>query len=212
MPGVAAYRTVPILDEHGFLVLRRLVPPIHEREWLDLEYLDWKSSGDTRFAPIVSAAGEMECGGFWDHGKADKDGLWTANAVRCPGIVRWVQRVGANFGRVRVIELQPQTYEEAMRHLHVDDNNRLNPPGEGWVVRAFLQLSDDPGSYAVLRTDRHDPSTETHVALRRGTQYVVDTERIWHVVAHYGSRARYALIACFESGRPLERWIERNRA
>lgn len=212
MSGATAYRTVPVLDEQGFVVLRPLNPPIPEHDWRELEYLDWKSSGDTRFAPIVSAFGEMECSGFWDHGKPDKDGLWTANGAHCPSIVRWVQHVGANFGRVRVIELQPQTYEDAMRHLHVDDNNRLNPSGEGWVVRAFLQLTDDPGSFAVLRTDRYDPSTETHVPLRRGTQYVVDTERIWHVVAHYGPRARYALIACFESGRLLERWIDQNRA
>ncbi|HEY5011338.1 MAG TPA: hypothetical protein VIK61_01365 [Acidimicrobiia bacterium] len=212
MPGATAYRTVPVLDEEGFVVLRPLSPPIPEAEWRDLEYLDWKSSGDTRFAPIVSALGELECSGFWDHGKADKDGMWTTNAARCPEIVRWVQRVGANFGRVRVIELQPQTYEDALRHIHVDDNNRLNPAGEGWVVRAFMQLTDDPDSFAVLRTDRDDPRTETRVPLPRGTQYVVDTERIWHVVAHNGDRPRYALIACFESGRPLERWIEQHRA
>ena len=211
MSPATAYRTVPVLDDEGFIQLRTLDPPIAEREWRDLEYLEWKSSGDTRFAPIVSARGEMECAGFWDHGLPDKDGLWTRNAAHCPDVVRWVQRVGANFGRVRVIELQPQSYDEALRHLHVDDNNRLNPAGEGWVVRAFLQLTDDPDSFAILRKDRDDAASEVRVHLPRGTQYVVDTERIWHVVAHYGDRPRYALIACFESGRPLERWIDRNR-
>lgn len=205
------YRTVPVLDDEGFVVLRRLEPPIPAHEWLDLEYLEWKSSGDTRFAPLASAYGALECGGFWEHGKPDRQGWWTANAAHCPHIVRWVQRVDADFGRVRVIELQPQTYEQALRQLHVDDNNRLNMPGEGWVVRAFLQLTDDPQSFAVLRRDRDDPSTEVRVPLPRGTQYVVDTERVWHVVAHLGSRPRYALIACFESGPALERWIERSR-
>ena len=210
MTQTTQYRTVPVLDEAGVVQLRTLDPPLAEPEWRDLEYLEWKSSGDTRFAPVVSARGEMECAGFWDHGLPDKDGLWTRNAAHCPGIVRWVQRVGANFGRVRVIELQPQSYEDALRHLHVDDNNRLNPAGEGWVVRAFLQLTDDPDSFAVLRRDRDDPSSEVRIALPRGTQYVVDTERVWHVVAHYGSRPRYALIACFESGTQLAHWIDRN--
>jgi len=41
--------------------------------------LDWKSGGDTNFAPLASATGEMDCRGFWDHGKPDKDGIWTAN-------------------------------------------------------------------------------------------------------------------------------------
>lgn len=29
-------------------------------EWLDIEYVDWKSSGVTRFAPLTSAFGEVE--------------------------------------------------------------------------------------------------------------------------------------------------------
>ena len=67
-----------------------------------------------------------------------------------PYIAPWVPRVGANFGRVRAIELQPQRYDEALRHLHVDDNNRLNPAGAaGWC--RVLQLTDDPESFAILR-------------------------------------------------------------
>jgi hypothetical protein len=199
------------LEETGFVVLEPLDPPIPSQEWLDLVYMDWKSAGDTEFAPIASALGEMECGGFWDHGKADKDGILTANATRCPALVDWVRSTGANFGRVRVIKLQPQAYDEAMRHLHVDDNNRMNPPDAGWVVRAFLQLTDDPDSFAILRSDKDDPTTEVRVPLPRGTMYIVDTERIWHVVAHNGSEPRYALIACLESGAELAEFIDRHR-
>jgi hypothetical protein len=112
---------------------------------------------------------------------------------------------------VRVIKLQPQAYDEAMRHLHVDDNNRMNPPDAGWVVRAFLQLTDDPDSFAILRSDKDDPTTEVRVPLPRGTMYIVDTERIWHVVAHNGSEPRYALIACLESGAELAEFIDRHR-
>jgi len=41
---------------------------------------------------------------------------------------------------------------------------------------------------------------------------VVDTERLWHAVYHPGPEPRYALIMSFESGDPLQRWIEANRA
>ena len=50
------------------------------REYEALEYMDWKSGGDTNFAPLASADGELDCRGFWDKGKTDKDALWTSNA------------------------------------------------------------------------------------------------------------------------------------
>ena len=62
---------------------------------------DWKSGGDTNFAPIASAFGAIECAGFWDHGKPDKDGVWTTNADISPTLVEWTVRVGADYGRVR---------------------------------------------------------------------------------------------------------------
>ena len=43
---------------------------------------------------------------------------------------------------------------------------------------------------------------------RGGSQFVVDTQRLWHVVVHNGTEPRYALISSFESGpgtRPLDR-------
>src|SRR5260370_6995061 len=102
----------------------------------------------------------MECGGFWDHGKPDKDGIWTKNAEQWPTLVQWAKNVGANFGRVRIIKLNPNTEAEAIHNLHLDDNNPLNPDGEGWVVRAWLQLTDDPNAYIILREAMTDPSPE----------------------------------------------------
>ena len=197
-----------VLDETGYVVLPRLDPPIPESEFLDLEYMDWKSGGDTNFAPIASAHGELECAGFWDHGKPDKGGVWTENARRCPSIVRWVESVGADFGRVRTIKLEPQGYDEAIARIHQDDNNRLNPGGDGWIVRTWIELTDNPDSFMILREDRDDPATESRIPLAGGNQYVVDTERLWHVVCHPGTEPRYALIASFESGPALDRWIE----
>ena len=66
--------------KNGYVILRdRPAPAIPPSEWESLTYMDWKSGGDTNFAPLASAFGEMECRGFWDHGKADKEGIWTSN-------------------------------------------------------------------------------------------------------------------------------------
>jgi hypothetical protein len=203
-----SYTKVSALDATGYVVLRDSDLRVPDDEYLSLEYLDWKSGGDTNFAPIASAHGDLECAGFWDHGKPDKDGIWTDNAKRCPTIVEWVNRVGVNFGRVRTIKLEPQSYERSLEQIHLDDNNRLNPDEEGWVVRAWLELSDNPGAQMVLREDGDDPATETCIDLHPGLQYVVDSERLWHVVSNPTDRPRYALIASFESGPALERWIE----
>jgi hypothetical protein len=51
----------------GYVVLDPYGKEIDPKEWLDVEYVDWKSSGDTRFAPLASAKGEIECNGFWNH-------------------------------------------------------------------------------------------------------------------------------------------------
>ena len=198
-----------VLKEKGFVVLRDYDgAPIPKEEWMSLEYMDWKSGGDTNFAPIASALGEMECAGFWDHGKADKDGIWTKNAEQCPTLVQWTKNVGANFGRVRIIKLNPNTEAEAIRNMHLDDNNRLNPDGEGWVVRVWLELSDDPNSYMLLREDKNDASTESRVSMPRHRQLVIDSQRLYHAAWHPGPEPRYALIVSYESGDALERWIE----
>jgi hypothetical protein len=203
------HQKLDVMNEKGFVVLRDYDgPPIPESEWTSLEYVDWKSGGDTNFAPIASALGEMECAGFWDHGKPDKDGIWTDNARVCPTLVRYVEQVGARYGRVRIIKLNPSDEPAALRQLHLDDNNRLNPDGEGWVVRSWLELTDNPNSYMILREDKEDPSTESRIALPKGRQVVIDTERLWHVVWHPGPHPRYALITSWESGPALQRWIE----
>lgn len=204
---------LPVLEESGYAILDAYTGLVDPSEWLNLEYVDWKSSGDTRFAPIASAQGEIECNGFWhgDPPKADKDGVWIPSQVGvAPTLTKRVQQVGANVGRCRVIELQPNSYADALYNSHLDDNNRLNPDGEGWVVRCFMQLSDNPDSYMVLREDVTDPRTETRIALPAGAQLIVDSERMWHSVWHVGREPRYCLITSFESGPELEKWVWEN--
>ena len=205
-----SYYRMPILEETGYVVLDSYGGVMDSAEWLTLEYVDWKSSGDTRFAPLASAQGEIECNGFWhaDPPKPDKDGVWIdSQLAKAPTLARRALEVGANVGRSRVIELQPNSYADALYNSHLDDNNRLNPEGEGWVVRCFMQLTDNPHSYMVLREDIDDPSTETRLALPAGAQLVVDSQRMWHSVWHAGDEPRYCLINSFESGPALEKWI-----
>ena len=134
------------LEDKGFVVLDSYNQELDPKEWLDVEYVDWKSSGDTRFAPLASAFGDIECNGFWNHKppRTDKDGVWIdEQTAKAPNLTRRAQEPGANVGRCRIIELQPTPYGECLYNLHQDDNNRLNPDGTGWVVRGFFNLTDD---------------------------------------------------------------------
>lgn len=206
------HKRLPALAETGFVVLRSYMDELDPVEWKDLTYLDWRSGGDTNFAVLASATGEDDPRGFWEHGRPDKDGVWTANAERAPSLRNWVTSVGARFGRVRIIKLQPSTSAAQVteQYLHQDDNNRCNPDGEGWVVRAWLNLTDNPDSYMILREDRDDPGTEHRIPLPRGAQFVVDTERLWHAAVHVGDAPRYAMITSFESGPALQAWMDAN--
>jgi hypothetical protein len=205
------------LDATGYAGLSDLYPPIPEDEYLALHYMEWKSGGDTNFAPIATADGRLDCAGFWKPGaeRPDKGGRLTENAPRCPTIVEYVTRVGADFGRVRVIKLEPQDYDSALHLIHRDDNNRFNPPTAGWVVRTWVELTDNPDSFMVLMEQDEnglpDRSTEVRLPLHRGARFVLDTQRLWHAACHVGTEPRYALICSFESGPPLERWIDANR-
>jgi hypothetical protein len=205
------HHKLEVLAKTGYAVLRDYDgPAIPLTEWEKLEYLDWRSGGDTNFAPLASATGALDCRGFWDHGKPDKGGVWTSNRQIAPGLARYVENIGGNFGRVRVIKLNPSGEQEALRHLHLDDNNRLNPDGAGWVVRSWLELEDAPDQTVfILREDKDDPATEARIRLHPGTQIVIDTERLWHVVWHPGPDPRYALIISWESSPVIDNWIRR---
>ena len=78
-----SYIKSPVIDERGFVILDRYNQDADPKEWLDIEYVDWKSSGVTRFAPLASAKGEIEVNGFWNHvpPRTDKDGVWIESQV-----------------------------------------------------------------------------------------------------------------------------------
>ena len=214
IPLRTPHRRMPVLAETGVAALADADFDVPQEEWLALEFMDWKSGGDTNFAALASADGELDCRGFWDKGKTDKGALWTSNAALSPTLRDYVDGVGANFGRVRVIKLEPQDRERAMHSIHRDDNNRFNPDDEGWVVRSWVELTDNPDSYMLLMDNGPDglpdPATEMRMPLHRGARFVVDTQRLWHVVVHNGDAPRYALITSFESGPALEGWVDSN--
>ena len=198
------------LDETGYVILDRAERDVDPSEWMNLAYVPWRSSGVTRFAPLASAFGEVDCNAFWNHTppRTDKDGVWIPSQVAvAPSLQRRALAAGAGVGRCRVIELQPNTYADAIYNLHKDDNNRLNPEGTGWVVRGYENLSDDGESLLILREDRFDPATETRIPLPAGTRLVLDTQRFWHAVWHRGTAPRYALISSWTSGPELDRFI-----
>jgi len=205
-----------VLRARGFVQLTDAPFTVPDEEFLSLEYMDWKSGGDTNFAPIATSDGRLDCRGFWNDGdeRPDKGARLTSNAEQCPTLRRYVESVGADFGRVRVIKLEPQDRETALRSFHRDDNNRFNPDADGWVVRVWLELTDNPDSYMLLMEPGADglpdPGTEIRAPLHRGARFVVDTQRLWHVVVHNGTAPRYALICSFESGPPLDAWIHAN--
>ena len=71
-----------------------------------------------------------------------------------------------------------------------------------------MELTDNPDSYMLLFDNDEDglpdPATEIRVPLHKGARFVVDTQRLWHVVVHTGDAPRYALITSFESGPALD--------
>jgi hypothetical protein len=215
IPLQSGHYRMPVLDATGFVALRPADFIVPTAEWESLEYMDWKSGGDTNFAPIASADGELDCRGFWDKGKPDKGAMFTSNAAKAPTIATYVQGTGANFGRVRIIKLEPQNRDVAIRSIHRDDNNRLNPENEGWIVRSWVELTHSPDSYMILMDNDADglpdPSTERRVPLPQGARFVVDTQRLWHVVVHNHDFPRYALITSFESTPQFAGWIDRER-
>ena len=173
--------------------------------------MDWKSGGDTNFAPIATADGELDCRGFWKKGdeRPDKDGRFTSNAAHVPDASSPTSsRSAPTSAACAPSSSSRRTTTTALRQIHRDDNNRFNPDDEGWVVRSWLELTDNPDSYMLLMDSGPDglpdPATEVRVPLHRGARFVVDTQRLWHVVVHTGDAPRYALISSFESGPALD--------
>jgi hypothetical protein len=207
--GMTPHYRMPVLQAAGgYLVLGKYRgPQIPRQEWEDLTYTTYATDPATFFAPVTSATGKTELKGFWEYGKADLDGLWTENASKCPALVGWVESTGVRFGRVQLLRMSPNTLRECRWGLHLDNNNQGNPESNGWIVRVWLELTDDPASMLVVRPAEFDRKGEVRIPLRRYQQVVLDSEALYHGGYHAGQKTRYAVIVSVESGPALERWI-----
>ena len=199
---------MPLLLEEGYKVFEQYAgPEIPSTEWSELKYMTYPSDPATYFAPLTSATGEEILRGFWESGKPDLDGVWTASAERAPTLVNYIKLLRTRYGRVQLIRQAPNSLRETRWALHVDDNNRLNPETNGWIVRLWLQLTDDPQSCLILRENQFDKKSEVRIPLPQYTQVVIDSERMFHAGYHAGPGTRYALITSIESTEHLQDWI-----
>lgn len=203
------YRMPALEAAGGYIVLDRYRgPEIPKSEWEDLTYTTYASDSSTLIAPITSATGEIELKGFWEHGKAEIEGVWTENAEKCPTIVSWIESIGARFGRAQLLRMTHNTLHECRWGLHLDNNNQGNPETNGWIVRVWLELTDDPSSALLVRAREFDRKREVKIALPKYQQAVVDSEFLWHGRYHAGTdHLGYALILSVESGPALEHYI-----
>ena len=203
------YRMPGLEAAGGFLVLDKYRgPEVPRSEWEDLTYTTYPSDPTTWLAPVTSANGAVELKGFWEYGKPDIEGVWTENAKRCPTLVAWIESIGARYGRAQLLRMSANSLRECRWGLHLDNNNKGNPESNGWVVRIWLELTDDPSSSLVVRQGEFDRASEVRIGLPKYQQAVVDSEWLWHGGYHTSSHTRYALILSVESGPALERWIE----
>jgi hypothetical protein len=206
------YRMKRIEENGGVLVLKPYSgPTIDPKEWEKLEYTTYYTDPKTFFAPIASATGEAKMESFHKSGNPDKYGRWTPNAEVASSIVKWVESLGVPYGRVQLIRKDPNSRRETYWNLHLDDNNRLNPEGEGWVVRLWLELTDSPHSHMILRENEFSKSSELRIPLHKGAQMIIDSENLFHSVHHDQGKhdhVRYGVIVSLESCPALEKWIE----
>lgn len=203
------YRCPLLAVGRGLVTLRRYEgPQIPAAEWETLEYTTYSSDPFTYFAPITSPTGKVEMIGAQQAGKEELDCVPTPNAGKCPTIMKWLESIGARYGRVQLLRMKPNTLRECRWGLHQDNNNLANPPANGWIVRVWHELTDDPTSTLVVRQGQFDRHSEIKVALPRSQQVVVDSEQLWHGGFHSGSHTRYALIASVESSPALNDWIQ----
>jgi hypothetical protein len=208
-PQTAHYRYPLVESNEGHVALRSYEgAEIPVAEWENLEYRTYKSDPFTFFAPITSPTGNIEMIGAKEVGKEELECVRTPNADKCPTIMNWLDSMGARYGRIQLLRMKPNTVRECRWGLHQDNNNLVNPDTRGWIVRVWLELTDDSTSTLLVRQGEFGRRSEIAIKLPRGQQAVLDSERLWHGGFHAGTHTRYALIASVESSPAFNDWIK----
>src|SRR5579862_5555121 len=106
--GTPHYRLSSLEANGGWLALQPYSgPEVPREEYETLTYTTYPTDPSTHFAPITSATGDIELGAFGKFGKSDLDREWTSNAEKCPTVIKWLESVGARFGKVQLLRMSP---------------------------------------------------------------------------------------------------------
>jgi hypothetical protein len=124
---------------------------VPEREYLDLEYMDWKSGGDTNFAPIATADGQLDCRGFWNKGdeRPDKGARFTTQRGEVPDARREVERSAPTSAACASSSSSRRTTTPRSA-ASTATTTTASTRRRRWVVRTWLELTDFPESYMLL--------------------------------------------------------------
>ena len=210
-----SYTKLDALEETGYVVLDRYDQAADPQEWLDITYVDWKSSGDTRFAPLASAYGDLECNGFWHHDppKTDKDGVWVEeNVEKAPILKARAEEPGSNIGRCRVIELKPNDYVETVTATCTSTTTTGSTPRApgGSFEASSTSRTTRTRSWCCARTRTTRPPSRGSRCLRAPRSSSTPSGSITRLAS--GGEPRYCLITSWESGPELEAYITKHNA
>ena len=146
IPLETPHLRLDVLAERGFVVLAR-PGPAGARRRSSSASSTWTgraaATPTSRRSPPPTASSSAGASGSRAKSAPDKGGRWTSNAPHCPTLVANVEEVGADFGRVRVIKLEPQGYEDVAAPDPPRRQQPLQPRrrrlGRAAVVRAHRQ-------------------------------------------------------------------------
>ena len=79
------------------------------------------------------------------HHANPKPFIWTKNAEICPTLVKWTEKVGGRYGRVRVIKLEPSASPA-----------QLPPPALETLARLAVPCSYEAGATLMREGDEGD--------------------------------------------------------
>ena len=127
------------------------------------EYMDWKSGGDTNFAPSRRPTASSTAGGSGTRARPTR--------TRCgPRTPPSPHRSSATSSRSAPTSAASGSSSSSRRTASKPSDppprrqQRFNPDAEGWVVRSWVKLTDNTDSYMLLMDNGPDglpdPSTE----------------------------------------------------
>ena len=215
-PDIERYRSMAhikldVLAENGYAILGD-GPAIPPEEWERLEYVDWKSGGDTNFAPLASAKGEMECARVLGPRQA-RQGRHLDVQSRDRADTVQIRRGGRSAIRARARDQAQPVVGIGRRFassIRTTTTASIRTARAGWSARGSSSTpprdrSSSCARFAMTRRPRAAfPST------RAGSSSSIPNGCITWCTTRGRVRGT-RLITSFESGDTLNRWIDSQR-